>query len=129
MRSSGANWRPLGIYAERKSTQGLEYVCAYVGNIADCPMTKNIRGSTGGSDAIIREGLSGPSNVSNSRRRLQRAMKETELLGCQDVDRVAEDSLDEESEEREDAADKGSIQILFVWSTEPNLKSTKTSNR
>ena len=50
------------------------------------------------------EGLSGPSisvisNVDNIRHRLQRAMKETGLLSSQDIDRVVEDSLDEEGEE------------------------------
>ena len=79
-------------------------MCEFVGNIADDPMTKNIQNSTGCNDTIIRETLSGPSisvisNVHNIRRRLQRAMKETGLLNSQDIDRVVEDSLDEEGEE------------------------------
>ena len=79
-------------------------MCEFVGNITDDPMTKNIQNSTGCNDTIIRESLSGPSisvisNVHNIRRRLQRAMKETGLLNSQDIDRVVEDSLDEEGEE------------------------------
>ena len=60
-------------------------MCEFVGNIADDPMT-NIQSSTGCNDTIIRESLSGPtisviSNVDNVR-----------------LDRVVEDSLDEEGE-------------------------------
>ena len=79
-------------------------MCEFVGNIADDPMTKNIQNSTGCNDTITRESLSGPSisvisNVDNIRRRLLRAMKETGLLNSQDIDRVVEDSLEEEGEE------------------------------
>ena len=55
------------------------------------------------------------SNVDNIRRRLQRAMKETGLLNSQDIDRVVEDSLDEEGEEMvADDVKKGSIPIRLV---------------
>ena len=102
-----------------QGAQGLGYVCEFVRNIADDPMTKNIQNSTGCNDTIIRESLSGPisviSNVDNIRRRLQRAVKETELPHSQDIDRVAEDSLDEEGAEMvADDVKKGSIPIRLV---------------
>ena len=50
------------------------------------------------------------SNVDNIRRFLQRTMKENGLLNSQDINRVVEDSLDEEGEEMvADDAKKGSI--------------------
>ena len=102
-----------------QGTQGLGYVCDLVRNIADDPMTKNIENSTECNDTIIRESLSGPisviSNVDNIRRRLQRAVKEAELPNSQDIDRVAEDSLDEEGAEMvADDAKRGSIPIRLV---------------
>ena len=68
-----------------QGTQGLGYVCEFVGSIADDPMTKNIQNSTGCNATIIRGSVTGQSisvisNVDNIRRRLQRAMKETGLL-------------------------------------------------
>ena len=101
-------------------TQGLGYVCEFVGSIADDPMTKNIQNSTGCNATIIRGSVTGQSisvisNVDNSRRRLQRAMKETGLLNSQDIDRVVEESLDEEGEEMvADDVKKGSIPIRLV---------------
>ena len=83
-------------------------------------MTKNIQNSTGCNDTIIRESLSGPSisvisHFDNIRRHVQRAMKETGLLNSQDIDRVVEDSLDEEGEEMvSDDVKKGSIPIRLV---------------
>ena len=103
-----------------QGAQGLGYVCELVRNIADDPMTKNIQNSTVCNDTIIRESLSGPpisviSNVDNIRRRLQRAVKETGLPNSQDIDRVAEDSLDEEGAEMvADDVKKGSIPIRLV---------------
>ena len=114
-------------------TQGLGYVCEFIGNIADDPMTKNIRNSTGCNDTIICESLSGPStsvisNVDNIRHRLQRAMKKTGLLSSQDIDRVVEDILDEEGEEMvSDDIKKGSIPIHLVNQTK--LQSRNTSKR
>ena len=95
-----STWDPC----RAQGAQGLGYVCDFVGNIADDPLPKNIQNSKGCNDTIIRERLSGPSmsvisNVDKIRRRLQRAMKETGLLNSQDIDRVVEDSHDEESEE------------------------------
>ena len=96
------------------------YVCEFVGSIADDPMTKNIQNSTGCNATIIRGSVTGQSisvisNVDNIRRRLQRAMKETGLLNSQDIDRVVEDSLDEEGEEMvADDVKKGSIPIRLV---------------
>ena len=85
-----------------QETQGLGYVCEFVGNIADDPMTKNIQKSTGCNDTIIRESpsISVVSNVDNIRCRLQRAMEEAGLLNRQDIDRVVEDSLDEKKVRR-----------------------------
>ena len=104
-----------------QETQGLGFVCEFVGSIADDPMTKNIQNSTGCHDTIIRECLSGPSipvisNVDNIRRRLQRAMKETGLLNSQDIDRVVEDSFDEKARNWLVADDvkKGSIPMRLV---------------
>ena len=103
-----------------QGAQGLGFVCEFVGNIADDPMTKNIQNSTGCNDTIIRERLSGPSisvisNVDYIRRRLQRAVKETGPLNSQDIGRVVEDSLDEEGEEMvADDAKKGSIPVPLV---------------
>ena len=79
-------------------------MCEFVGSIADDPMTKNIQNSTGCNAMIVRGSVTGQStpvisNVDNIRRRLQRATKETGLLNSQDIDRVVEDSLDEEGEE------------------------------
>ena len=59
-----------------QGTQGLGYVCEFVGSMGDDPMMKNILSSTGCHDTIIRESLSGPltsaiSIVDNMRRRLQ----------------------------------------------------------
>ena len=56
-----------------QGTQGLGFVCEFVGNMADDPMTKNMQNSTGCYDTIIRESLSVPSlsvisNVHNIRR-------------------------------------------------------------
>ena len=83
-------------------------------------MTKNIQNITGCNATIIRGSVTGQSisvisNVDNIRRRLQRAMKETGLLNSQDIDRVVEDSLDEEGEEMvaEDVK-KGSIPTRLV---------------
>ena len=101
-------------------TQGLGYVCEFVGSIADDPMTKNIQNSTGCNATIIRESVTGQSisvisNVDNIRRRLQRAMQEIGLLNSQDIDRVVEDSLDEEGEEMvADDVKKGIIPIRLV---------------
>ena len=87
---------------------------------ADDPMTKNIQNSTVCDASIIRGSGTGLSisvisNVDNIRRRLQRAMKETGLLNSQDVDRVVEDSLDEEGEEMvADDVRKVSIPIRLV---------------
>ena len=80
-------------------------------------MTKNIQNSTGCNATIIRGSVTGQSisvisNLDNIRRRLQRAMKETGLLNSQDIDRVVEDSLDEEGEEM--VADEGSIPVRLV---------------
>ena len=82
-------------------------------------MTKNIQNSTGCNATIIRGSVTGQSisvvsNVDNIRCRLQRAMKETGLLNSQDIDRVVEDSLDEEGEEMADDVKKGSIPIRLV---------------
>ena len=83
-------------------------------------MTKDIQNSTGCDDTIIRESLSGPStsvtsDVDNIRRRLQKAVTEIGLLNSQDIDRVVEDSLDEEGEEMvADDAKKGSIPMRLV---------------
>ena len=44
-----------------QGTQGLGYVCEFIGNIADGPTTKNIRNDTGCNDTVFRERLSGPS--------------------------------------------------------------------
>ena len=41
-----------------QGAQGLGFVCEFVGNIADDPVTKNIQNSTGCNDTIIRESLS-----------------------------------------------------------------------
>ena len=116
-----------------QGAQGLGFVCEFVGNIADDPMTKNIQNSTGCNDTIIHESLSGPSisvisNVDNIRRRLQRAMKETGLLNSQDIDRVVEDSLDEEGEEMV-ADDAKKEAFRYDWSIKPKLKSRNTSKR
>ena len=100
-----------------QGAQGLGFVCEFVGNIADDPMTKNIQNSTGPNDTVICESLSGTSmsvisNVDNIRRPVQRAMKETGHLNSQDIDTVVEDSLEEEGEEMvADDAKKGSIPI------------------
>ena len=97
-----------------------DFVCEFVGSIADDPMMKNIQNSTGCNDTIIRESLSGPSisvisNADNIRRRLQRATKETGLLNSTDIDRVVEDSLDEEGEEMvADDVKKGCIPMRLV---------------
>ena len=83
-------------------------------------MTKNIQNSTGCNATIIRGSVTGQSisvisNVDNMRRLLQRAMKETGLLNSQDIDRVVEDSFDEEGEEMvADDGKKGSIPIRLV---------------
>ena len=101
-----------------QGTQGLGYVCEFVGSIADDPMTKNIQNSTGCNATIIRGSVTGQlfSVISIvDRRRLQRAMKETGLLNSRDIDRVVEDSLDEEGEEMvADGVKKGSIPIRLV---------------
>ena len=101
---SGTNWNQHDIYAEHKRHKGWDTCANSFGSIADDPMTKNIQNSTGCNATIIRESvtvqsISVISNVDNIRRRLQRAMKETRLLNSQDIDRVVEDSLDEEGEE------------------------------
>ena len=100
-----------------QGAQGLGYVCEFVGSIADDPMKKNIQNSTGCNATIIRGSVTGQSisDVDNICRRLQRAMKETGLLNSQDIDRVVEDSLDEEGEEMvADDVKKGSIPIRLV---------------
>ena len=51
-----ATWGPC----RAQETQGLAYVCAFVGIVADDPMTKNMQKSTGCTDTIIRESLPGP---------------------------------------------------------------------
>ena len=107
-----------------QGAQGLGFVCEFVGDIPDDPMTKNIPNSTGCNDTIIRESLSDPSisvisKVDNIRRHLQRAMKETGLLNSQETDRVVEDGLDEEGEEMmADNVKKGSVPVRFGQSSQ-----------
>ena len=67
------------------------------------------------------------SNVDNIRRRLQRAMKEIGLLNSQDIDRVVEDSLDEEGEEMVRQRQERKYPDAN-WSIEPRL-STNVSRR
>ena len=62
--------------------------------------------------------------VDNIRRWLQRAMKETGLLNSQDIDRVVNDSLDEDGEEIV-ADDAKKEAFRYDWSAEPKSEEQK----
>ena len=95
-------------------TQGLGFMCEFVGDIADDRVTKDVKSNVDCSDVIIQENGPGStvsvmSSVKVLRRWLHKTVKHARLRNDQDVDKVAEGE-----EMVADDAKKGSIPISLV---------------